>query len=1727
MLTGNGAPTSSDGVIGQPGFIDTTGGRLYGTKTTDGWPTSYLQLALAGAAGTLPNDLTGNSLVLSPVSGDSNAVQLQVLNSAGNFVFTCDATGDTVVEGALTVAGQATLPNLSASNVVSSTQTVLSLQDVKGALQVEGQTTLANLQAQSASVAGALQAGALTASSVQTGSLNATGAVDASSMMATGAIVGSELAAENLTVGTAADINKGTSKAKFFGDTEVLGDSQLNTLEAAQLTVSGVTQLSGAVASGPLTAANLAVNLPQTGAVAYPIALNDPSGASLFCVDTSGNVTLKGTLQISGTEASGALETSALTAASIVNTGDTDLRGALKVAGASTLGAVTASTLEAKSGQFDGSLTATGATSLQSLTAMDVSTGTLEASKAVSFQGALIVGGGCALQAVTATDVQANSAEIAGSAAVGAGLSVAGASALQAISGTQATLQSLHTTGATQIDGTLGAGVATLTALNIQLPSSNAAANPMAVSDASGNSLLTFSNTGALTIAGQLIVNGGNASGAESLGALTVSSFLDQGNAEFQQNVKIDGTTAAQALTATALTGQSLNLSGNSVVGGTGSYTGALSSASLSTGAISSSSVSTFGLNVSTDQYGNGGKLTVAVQANLPTTYTADLHPSSVSTSGSESVGGNLSVTGSASLTSLSVSGATTLGSATTAALTAASLSVTNAASIGGALAVTGALTGATLTLQSSSSLPIQILDASGNVLLSQDGQGNLDIKGTLSVSGQPTGSANNLGAITVTSLVDSGSAQIQQALNVAGATTLAALTASGATTLGTTTTGQTTTGALSSSSASITAGLSVGTTLQVGGATSLAALTASSMQGSSLTTTGSIGVGTTLTASGPTTLQGLTAGQATIAGLQVSNNATIGGTLGTTGSATFGANASLTGNLSVGGTALISGATTVPSLSVSLPSSGASSTPITVKTSGGTSLLSFDSSGNLTIAGAINAAGGTTNGGAISATSITDSGTLSVSGATTLAALTATSLATTGAGTLGSLVVQLPSSGAAAKPINLLSSASTSLFSVDSSGNELVGGTLGVTGATSLTTLSTSQAATLNSASVTNALSAATLSTSGAATLSSLAVTNAASVGTTLGVGGAVSAARYAVTGPGSISNPILSYAAASSGNGPSGIYSESNFGQWYETVGNAVARSITFVNTNPNSSSATFYTHSFYSGVSGATNLAHRFYTGNGLAFSINGSSGAAFAAGLSVAGATTSAGVTLSSGALSFADGTSLTTATVANKASYATTGAGTAAAPAFAYASATNGAGLFFDAAPGNVYVSVNGFKSLYSTAASNAAAGANGWVISSTLGAGNNLLALYGSGSTTTPVAAIDGAGALSVATATILGATNTGALTSSALVKATGLTISASGGALTFGDGTTMTTAATASSSSGGSATSAAQLRYGTGAPTTSPANPATQNDGDSYIDQQQSMLWGPRASGTWPSTPISLIGPAGPAAAIFPNFLGCYQGPIAQLTAATALSTTPVVLTLPNSSTTSTYVPAAASYFLGGTFAVQAGTVTFEVYDQTAGVSIYKSASYGPSSIAAFGPFPVGSTALGGYPLTAGNTVVWRATGSGSAVCYVSPIYYDNVTGGPNSMGISTLGTGSVTAAQSTTYVACKMVGNASYVNYIRIGKPAYMYQATITNSGTSGYVTAYCCLLTSSSAISTVLCYATDVAGAVRQVQPGETFTTPPFGIAYLIPQGANYAWATAGTSNGPVTITYKVLQ
>lgn len=661
-------------------------------------------------------------------------------------------------------------------------------------------------------------------------------------------------------------------------------------------------------------------------------------------------------------------------------------------------------------------------------------------------------------------------------------------------------------------------------------------------------------------------------------------------------------------------------------------------------------------------------------------------------------------------------------------------------------------------------------------------------------------------------------------------------------------------------------------------------------------------------------------------------------------------------------------------------------------------------------------------------------------------------------------------------------------------------------------------------------ALTAAGPSSLGAASASSLTTTGALSVGASASIAGAISATRFVATSAGSSTAPFVGFSKdfLNSGNVTStGFYSEGNFGQLYEVVESFVARSLTYVGTNPRDNGAGFLTHNAITNVSGAGNVAHRWYVATStLAMAINGSGGVSMNAGLAIGGGMTVAGgIVLSSGALTFPDGTSLTTATVSNQATYKATSAGTAAAPAFAYTGASNGAGVYFDA-NGNTLFSVNGFKSLYSNAASGAAAGANGWAIASTLAAGQAALTVGGSSGSAT----IDGAGAFSATsvtspTATFSGAVSTGALTASGLVSAPNVTLGSSG-KLTFGDGTTMTTAATSSSSSGSQGVAGSQLRYGTGAPTSS--NPATQNDGDSYIDTQQSMLYGPRASGSWPAQPVSLIGPTGPlgpigaTGAAGPTYLtgfSCGVGPYGLTPASTTFSSTPYVIPLPGTTTASTFTPLGPSALLG-VYAYASVAVTLTLYDVTASATVYSVAITAGQSI---GGNYFSTTA---YPMTALHTYQWQVTGSSSGIVQIEPFYMmpANTPGVTvqtcSAAGYSTSTTFNTTAATLPVYGGTTAQGVWAHTPPRTGG--VYSAQATYTPaSGTA-----------STASVTPVLWYGSLSSGsgaavsitfnAVTATGLPQTILAPRLTDLTSLSTGNYFYWKVTGSGSGTLSVT-----
>lgn len=283
--------------------------------------------------------------------------------------------------------------------------------------------------------------------------------------------------------------------------------------------------------------------------------------------------------------------------------------------------------------------------------------------------------------------------------------------------------------------------------------------------------------------------------------------------------------------------------------------------------------------------------------------------------------------------------------------ITGSSLQINNNASIGGTLSVTGDTTlGGTLGVTG-------ILTAQNNII----GQGTLNITGAttlqnnLSVGGNATisGTTTSTGKLTASTTFQSvGAATLSSTLAVSGSSTLAAVNATNLATSGTITS----TGLITASG-----GLTV----------------------SGTTTTGNISTTGDITASGK--IWGKTGGQFDN-GLSSTGTLTVGGLTSANGglNVSGGSGLAVTGTISATGTITSSGKLTA---STTFQSGGAATF---------SSTASF--SGAITASGGIDVSGGS----GLRATGTTPTalgGTLSVTGATTTAAITASGLVTASAG--------------------------------------------------------------------------------------------------------------------------------------------------------------------------------------------------------------------------------------------------------------------------------------------------------------------------------------------------------------------------------------------------------------------------------------------------------------------------------------------------------------------------------------------------------------------------------------------------------------------------------------------------------------------------------------------------------------------------------------------------------
>ena len=602
----------------------------------------------------------------------------------------------------------------------------------------------------------------------------------------------------------------------------------------------------------------------------------------------------------------------------------------------------------------------------------------------------------------------------------------------------------------------------------------------------SGISANAIASTGALSVTGQASV------GSLSSGAVTCTSLssgvggISTSGGIVGATLLVGSLTATNSLNTGALTATSVN-AGSGVISTTGSVNagvltvsgsttlgslfvsgsttlGSTVVGSLTTGAVSAGSISCTSLSSGVGGLSTSGGIagaTLLLSGSLTATggtvSAGALNATSINSGGTISGGtlssGSLIVTSLTTLASLTISGLTTLGSTVVGTLT------------------TGAVSSSSVNC-SSLSCGIGGISSTGAVVATSigAGSGSITTTGTVNAGTLNVGGSSTLASLTCTSIssgslnatsVNAGSGTLSSgSLIVSSSSTLASLTVAGLTTLASAVVGSLTTGAvvatsISAGSGSITTTGTVNAgTLIVGGASTLGALTCTSISSGSLSFSG------VKAANGTVSLPAYAFNSDSSSGMYLAST----GNVGISAAGTVCMVASTGGNVSFGappatynsgvGVVYINTAATNPTTNA-LPTSGGY-----LYAANGTGALMYNV--NPVLQGPSSVTAGTlsywTGAGALDqATGITvSSGSLSVSGSVTAAALNVSGQATCGSltsstvtvGSLtapsGNIVFNSPISGVSADSIT---QGTTNLFLTPNTPGQVISGTKEFTG--------------------------------------------------------------------------------------------------------------------------------------------------------------------------------------------------------------------------------------------------------------------------------------------------------------------------------------------------------------------------------------------------------------------------------------------------------------------------------------------------------------------------------------------------------------------------------------------------------------------------------------------------------------------------------------------------------
>ncbi|KAK9845083.1 hypothetical protein WJX74_010407 [Apatococcus lobatus] len=827
------------------------------------------------------------------------------------------------------------------------------------------------------------------------------------------------------------------------------GGSGISIPETVNLGTHGITGVSSLGNGGAGIAVYETLNLSGNAITAIAQLDNAGSGvtvndtlsvvgaASLTSAGVSGNASVTGTLTVTGTSS-----VSGLTASGSVSS------ASLTVSGSSTLGSLSCSTLTTSgNATVGGTFRATGAATLSSTLSV-TGASTLAAVGCTSFtaSGTLAVAGTSTLTGNTvvgATTAASTSVLVqtsqTGSASVGMDASYSYGASMGINS------------NSSKLGWCVGSGMGTYAAGSALMVLSAAAqlgintTSPGYTCDVNG----TLRATGAAQMQTTLTVVG-----ASTLAGATCTALTVNGNGTVSGTLGVGGaTTLSSTLSvtgATTMAGAScttLSASGNATLSGTLSVTGSSTlTGGLTVTGTSSLAAASCSTLTTTGTASVGGTLTVAGRLTVNNGVT-------VAGGAAGGAGNRLQITGGGS------SGSTTgIDLSTYAGGPAPCFSLT-ATDLGNGIDALDLL-----QFTGSGSTQASRLRVLGNGNVGLGGQTNpqntLDVTG----GGNFTGSLGVGGTSTLSAATLSGTLNVTGASTMAG-TTCSTLTVTGGTTLSTVTvTGNCTTAAFSASSLAVT-----GSSVLAGVTCSTLGASGNTTVGGSLGVTGGASMSSSLSVTGTTTVSSLTAsGSATLNGtLTVAGPATLNNTLSVVGASTLASATAST--LTVTGASTLGGKLTVTSTAVVLggvvggpgyrmqvfgagsPGSTSGLDLSTFATSAsqasGFSVTVSDVNNNqnsldllqctgpgtaqanrlhlhgpngyiglggqtnpqytLDVTGNGNFSGNLAVGGNLVFSSLNLAGTLSVSGSTTLAAATCTSLGVTGLATLASAVCQ------------------------------------------------------------------------------------------------------------------------------------------------------------------------------------------------------------------------------------------------------------------------------------------------------------------------------------------------------------------------------------------------------------------------------------------------------------------------------------------------------------------------------------------------------------------------------------------------------------------------------------------------------------------------------------------------------------------------------------------------